>query len=107
MFDEKLLNRMNFSELNQSLDYVLERIGKIEDGLSEGEDDPRLDMLYVIANKIVTRMDSIFREHGRSHPEALAQWKKVMDGYEERFGKYTDFFLEEDTLLDFEWPETS
>lgn len=107
MFDEKLLDRMNFSELSQSLDYVLERIGKIEDGLSEGEDDPRLDMLYVIANKIIMRMDSIIREHGRSHPEALAQWEKVMDGYEERFGKYTDFFLEEDTVLDFEWPENS
>ena len=93
---------MNFSELNQSLDYVLERIEKIEDDLSESEDDPRLDMLYVIANKIVMRMDSVVREHGRSHPKALAQWETVMDGYEERFGKYTDFFLEEDTLLDSE-----
>jgi hypothetical protein len=105
MFDEKLLDRMNFGELNQSLDYVLERIEKIEDGLPEGEDDPRLDLLYVIANKIVMRMDSIVREHGGAHPEALAQWIKVMDGYEERFAKYTDFFLEEDILLDL--PETS
>ncbi|MBD0371296.1 MAG: hypothetical protein ICV60_10710 [Pyrinomonadaceae bacterium] len=107
MFDEKLLDRMNFGELNQALDYVLERMGKIEDGLPEGEDDPRLDMLCVIANKIIMQMDSIVREHGRSHPEALAQWEKAMEGYEERFAKYTDFFLEEDTLLDFEWPETS
>ncbi len=102
MFDEKLLDRMNFGDLNQSLDYVLERIGNIEDGLSEGEDDPRLDMLYVLANKIVMRMDSIVREYSRSNPEALVQWRKVMDGYEERFDKYTDFFLEEDTLLDSE-----
>jgi hypothetical protein len=107
MFDEKLLDGMNFGELNQGLDYVLERIGKIQDGLSKGEDDPRLDMLCVIANKIVMQMDAIVREHGDSYPEALAQWTKVMEGYEERFGKYTDFFLEEDTLLDFEWPETS
>ena len=49
MFDEKLLDSMNFSELNQSLDYVLERIEKIEDGLSEGEYDSLLDMLCVIA----------------------------------------------------------
>lgn len=107
MFDYKLLDRMSFSELNQSLDYVLERIGKIEDEISEEEDDPRLDMLYVLANKIVMRMDSIIREHGRSNPEALAQWRKVMEGYEERFEKYTDFFLEEETLLDSEQPENS
>lgn len=47
-------------------------------------------------------MDSIVREYGRSHPEAIVQWRKVMEGYEERFDKYTDFFLEEDTLLDSE-----
>jgi hypothetical protein len=102
MIDDKLLDRMNFGELNQSLDYVLERIGKIEDELSEDEDDPRLDMLYVLANKIVMQMDSIVRENSRSNPEAFVQWSKVMNGYEERFDKYTDFFLEEDTLLDAE-----
>lgn len=107
MFNEKILDGMSFSELNQALEYILEKTGKIADGLSEGEDDPRLDMLYVIANKIVMRMDSIVREHGRSNPEALAQWEKVMKGYEERFANYTDFFLEEDTLLDFERPKTS
>ena len=91
---------MNFGDLSQSLDYVLERIGKIEAELPEGEDDPRLDMLYVLANKIVMRMDSIVREHCRSSPEALAQWNKAMDGYEERFEEYADILLEEDTLLD-------
>jgi hypothetical protein len=100
MVDEKLLDRMNFGELSQLLDYVLERIGKIEDALSEGKDDPRLDMLYVVGNKIIMRMDSIVRESGS--PEALAQWNKVMGGYEERFQKYADILLEEDTLLDFE-----
>jgi hypothetical protein len=91
---------MNFGDLHQSLDYVLERIGEIEDELSEGEDDPRLDMLYVLANKIITRMDSIVRESGS--PKALAQWNKVMEGYEERFERYADTLLEEDTLLDSE-----
>jgi hypothetical protein len=91
---------MNFGELNQSLDYVLERIGEIEDDLSEDEDDPRLDMLYVLANKIIMRMDSVIREAGS--PEALAQWNKAVEGYEERFEKYADILLEEDTLLDSE-----
>jgi hypothetical protein len=100
MFDEKLLDRMNFGDLNQALVYVLEKIGEIEDELSEGEDDPRLDMFYVSANKIIMRMDSIIREHGS--PEALTQWNKAKEGYEERFSKYADTLLEEDTLLDSE-----
>jgi hypothetical protein len=99
MIDAKLLDRMDFGDLNQSLDYVLEKIGQIEDELPEGGDNPRLDMLYVLANKIVMRMDSIVRAHGRSSPEALAQWKKMMAGYEQRFEKYADILLEEDTLL--------
>lgn len=102
MFDEKLLDRMNFGDLNESLHYVLEKIGEVEDELDEGEDDPRLDMFYVLANKIITRMDSIMREVGPSHPEALAQWNNVMKGYEVRFEQYADALLEEDTLLDFE-----
>lgn len=101
MFDETL-DRMNFGDLDRSLDYVLERIYKIEADLPEGEDDPRLDMFYVLANKIVMRMNSIIHQHGRSFPEALARWNKAMDGYEERFEKYADTFLEEDTLLDLE-----
>lgn len=104
MYDEKLLDQMNFGELSQSLEYVLGEIRKIEDALSEGEDDPRLDMLYVLANKLITRMDSIIRKDGRSSPEALAQWNKVMAGYEEGFERYADFLLEEDTLLDIERP---
>lgn len=107
MFDESLLDRMNFGELNQALDYVLEAIEKIEDELPEGEDDPRLDMFYGLANKIITRMDSIVREHCRSHPEALAEWDKAMSDYEKRFYRYADTLLEEDTLLDLRQPESS
>ena len=102
MFDEKLLNNMNFGDLNQALDDVLERIGEIEGALSDGEDDPRLDMLYGLANKIVTRMDAIVREHGHPSREALAQWNRQMDSYEKHFEKYEDTLLEENTLLDFE-----
>jgi hypothetical protein len=100
--DEKLLDRMNFGELNQSLDYVLEKIAKFEAELAEGEDDPRLDMLYGVANKIIIRMDDIIREQGHSNPELLAQWNKLIASYEKHFEKYADILLEEDTLLDFE-----
>ena len=68
--------------------------------LSEGEDDPRLDMLCAVANKIIMRMDSIVRTY--ASPEAIAQWDKAMAGYEERFEKYSDTLLDEDILLDFE-----
>jgi hypothetical protein len=91
---------MSFGDLNQSLDYILKRIDEIEDGLSESEDDPRLDMFYVLANKIIMQMDAIVREYG--NPEALARWNKAKDGYEEHFEKYADTLLEEDTLLDSE-----
>ena len=99
MVDENLPD-MSFSELNQALENVLEKIGTIEDALAEGEDDLRLDRLYGVANKIVERMDSLVR--ARASPEALAQWTSVMAGYEERFEKYTDTLLDEDILLDSE-----
>ncbi|MDQ3820344.1 MAG: hypothetical protein M3362_22050 [Acidobacteriota bacterium] len=99
MFDE-LLDSASFGELNQGLELVLERIERIEDDPDADEDNPLLDIFYNLANKIIERMDLIIREHGR--PEALAEWDKVMKGYEERFRKYEDALLEEDTLLDFE-----
>ncbi len=101
MFEE-LLDGASFGDLNRGLDLVLERIGRIEDDPDADEDDPRLDMLYNLANKIVARMDSIVRENGHSQPEALAEWNKMMKSYEERFEKYEDAILEEDTLSDFE-----
>jgi hypothetical protein len=107
MFDEKSLDRMNFGDLNKSLGYVLKTIGEIEAALPEGEDDPRLDTLYVTANKIIVRMDSIIREDGRSTPEVLAQWNKSMAGYEKGFEKYADTLLGEDTLSDSEELEIS
>ena len=100
MIDEKLLDSMNFGELSEALDYTLETMGKIEDERSEGEDDPRLDMLLVVANKIVMQMDAIIRESG--NPAALAQWNQAKGGYEEHFQKYKATYLKEDTLLDSE-----
>jgi len=88
MFDVKLLDGMSFRELGDTLGQVLEKMDEVSAELSEGEDDPRLDMLMVIANQIIVRMDSIIRDYGRSHPEVLDQWNRATDGYEERFKQY-------------------
>ncbi len=98
MIDEKILDQMNFGELNQALEYVIEKIDTMQAERAEGKEHPAIDMLCVFANKIIMRMDTIVREF--NNPEALAQWNKVMEGYEEHFEKYTDFFLEDDTILD-------
>ena len=107
MIKEETLDNMSFGQLSQALDYVLEKIDKIEASRSEGNNESVIDMLCVIANQIVMHMDAIVRQNAHAYPEALAQWSKAMEGYEERFSKYSDFFLDEDTLLDLERPETS
>lgn len=105
MVDEKLLDQMNFGELSQSLDYVLEKIGKYEDERYDERYEPLLDMLYVLANKIVVRMDEIVRSS--ASPSAIAQWEKLMPSYKEHFERFTDLLLEEDTLLDVGRPKRS
>jgi hypothetical protein len=105
MFDEKSLEGMTFGELNDALEYVLDRLDQIQDERTKGEDDPRLDMLIVMANKIIMEMDAIMREQSHAYPEALAQWNKVAEGYKEHFAKYADTYLKEDPLLNL--PETS
>ena len=102
MFNEETLDDVSFDDLNRGLDYVRERIKQIEATLSEGEDDPLLDMLYNLANKIVLRMNAIIREHGHPNRELLAQWNRQIDKYEKDFQKYEDILLEKDTLLDTE-----
>jgi hypothetical protein len=101
MFDEKTLDGRSFDELRKALDFVLERIGKIEEELLDGEDDLRLDRLYTVADVIIKRMDSLVREFAREHPGDFSQWGKVMRDYEVRYDKFTDAILEDDTLLDF------
>jgi hypothetical protein len=107
MFDETIFDGRSFDELHKALDMVLERIDKIEEELSEGEDDLRLDGLYTVADIIVKRMDSLVREYAREHPGDFSQWGKVMRDYEVHYDKFTDAILEDDTLLDFESPENS
>ncbi|HJQ33189.1 MAG TPA: hypothetical protein VJ866_13465 [Pyrinomonadaceae bacterium] len=99
MYDDKLLDRMNFHELNQSLGDVLKRIDKIERERREGEDDPRLDRLYLTANNIIKRMDVMIREPGRFSAETIAKWDKSMEGYADGFQKYTDAVREEKAAI--------
>jgi hypothetical protein len=107
MFDEKLLDGRSFTELNDALDFVRERIDEIEEELSDGEDDLRLDGLYTIANSIIRRMDSLVREYARDNPGDFTQWGKMMRDYEAHYDKFTDTILEDDVVVDFESPEDS
>lgn len=104
MFDVKLLDRMNFGDLNKMLSHVLERMDELSDARPEGEDDSRLDVLLVIANQIIVRMDSIIRDSG--NPEALEQWNRASDGYAERFKQYTKTYLKEGVPLIMAEPES-
>ena len=105
MFDVKALDRLNFGDLGQLLDDVLERMQILEEESPEGTDDPRHDTLLVIANQIIERMDSIIRKHGRSHPEALAQWNQVAKGYKEGFKDYSNTYLKGGVPLVMAQPE--
>jgi hypothetical protein len=107
LFDETILDGRSFDELREALDFVLERIGKIEEELSDDEDDLRLDRLYTVADIIIKRMDSLIRECARESPGNFAQWSEVMRDYEVHYDKYTDAILEDDILLDSESPENS
>lgn len=105
MFDVKLLDRLSFGDLSEMLSHVLERMDELADARAEGEDDPRVDALMVIANQIIVRMDSIIREHG--NPEALEQWNRANNGYAERFKQYTDTYLKGGVPLVMAEPEAS
>ena len=93
MFDVKMLDRLNFGQLGEALDQVMTRMDEVKDAAPDDEDNPQLDMLYVIANQIIERMDSIMRDYARSHPEVLDQWGPVMKAYKEGFTNYSDTCL--------------
>ena len=100
--DYKLLDRMSFHELTECLDFVLEKIKTIEAEVGRDADDPRLDRLYLTANKIVVRMNSLVQK-GKVHSsaETIATWnKQLMPRYEQGYEKYLDTFQDEDILLD-------
>ena len=102
MVDETKLDRMNFGELGETLDGVIKMIDQREAKLSEGEDDPIIDMLMGVAQKIIIRMDAIVRQHGVRNPALLAQWNQQIKTFKKDFEKFEDCLLEEDTLLDVE-----
>ena len=99
----KLLDRMSFQDLTKCLDYVLEKIKTIEDQVGRDADDPRLDRLYLTANKIIVRMNELVQQ-GSVTPSAenLAVWNKQMPKYQQGYEKYLDTFQDEDTLFDSE-----
>jgi hypothetical protein len=99
MFDVKILDYLNFGDLNDTLEHVLEKMDAVAAARAEDEDDPRMDVLLVIANQIIKRMDSIIRDYGRSYPEALEQWNLASDGYAERFEQYTKTYLKDGVPL--------
>jgi hypothetical protein len=97
--DYRKLDRMSFHDLNECLGYVLNQIRHIKDEIPKGQDDPRLDLLYVAANKIITRMNSIVQQGGFSSDDRT-KWNKLMPKYEQDYEKYTDTFLDDDIVLD-------
>jgi len=96
--DYRKLDHMSFHDLNECLDYVLNQIRRIEDEIPKGQDDPRLDLLYVAADKIIKRMNSVVQQGGFSSDDR-AKWNKLMPKYEQDYEKYTDTFLDDDIVL--------
>lgn len=99
MFDEKTLDGRRINELLQALDFVMERMDKIEEE-SDGEDGPRLDGLIGVADLIVKRLRPLVREAARDDPVALATWDGVVRAYERSFERYDDAILSDDVLID-------
>jgi hypothetical protein len=107
MFDVNLLDRMNFGDLGETLGYVLERMDALAAAGADDDDDPRMDVLLVIANQIFKRMDSIVRDYAQSHPEVLEQWSQAAVGYEEQFKQYSKTYLKGGVPLLMVEPEES
>jgi hypothetical protein len=97
--DYTKLDHMSFHDLNECLEYVLKQIRRVEDEIPKGQEDPRLDLLYAAANKIIQRMNSVVQQGGFSS-EDRAKWNKLMPKYEQDYEKYTDTFLDDDIVLD-------
>ncbi|MFL6334872.1 MAG: hypothetical protein ACJ754_16285 [Pyrinomonadaceae bacterium] len=107
MFDVNSLDRLNFGDLGRALERVLEQKNQLAEERSEDEDDPRSDVLLVIANQIILRMDSIIREHGLNSPELLDRWNRQTKELQEEFDKYARTYLKEGVPLVLVEPERS
>ena len=105
MFDVHLLDRMSFGDLGETLGQVLEKMDQLAEEGSADEDDTRHDVLLVIANQIIVRMNSIIRDNGLDSPELLDQWNRVTKSYQEGFKNYTRTYLKEGVPLVLAEPE--
>jgi len=99
VFDVNLLDRMSFGDLGETLDHILEEWERLGEERREGEDDPRQDMLMVIANQIIVRMDSIIRDNMVDSPELLDLWKRQTEEYRKGFNNYVRTYLKEGVPL--------
>ncbi len=99
--DYTKLDRMGFNDLRECLEFVLEKITTIEDEVGKDADDPRLDRLFLTANKIIVRMNALVQNGSvPTSAENLAEWNKQMPGYERGYQKYLDTFQDEEILID-------
>ena len=97
------LDRMGFHDLTECLDFVLEKINTIEAEVGKDADDPRLDRLFLVANKIIVRMNALVQQGNvPASAEHLSDWKKQIPEYEEGYQKYLDTFQDEEILFDTE-----
>jgi hypothetical protein len=90
---------MSFGDLGKTLDHILEELERLDEEGPAGEDDPRHDMLMVIANQVIVRMDSIIRENVVDSPELLDQWKRQNEEYRKGFKDYARTYLKEGVPL--------
>jgi hypothetical protein len=95
VFDVNLLDRLSFGDLGKMLDHILEKLDQLDEEGSADEDDPPHDMLLVIANQIIVRMDSIIRDNSVDSPELLDQWKRVTEEHRKGFKNYVRTYLKE------------
>jgi hypothetical protein len=107
VFDVNSLDRLNFGDLGRTLERVLEKMNQIAEERSEDEDDPRTDVLLVIANQIILRMDAIIRDHGLNSPELLDQWNRQTKELQKEFDKYARTYLKDGVPLVMVEPERS
>jgi hypothetical protein len=99
----ELLDRMSFHELAECLEYVLEKIKTIEAEVGKNADDPRLDRLYLTANKIIVRLNALVQQGNvRPSAENLTVWNELMPKYERGYERYLDTLQDEDILFDSE-----
>lgn len=78
MFEEKLLDGLNVTDLRQLLSHILAEVKRIDEDDPDNDDDPRIERLVGVMNMVIDRMDPLMRERYRDRPEALAEWDEMI-----------------------------